>query len=243
MMIKNPKLHRMTYHSPTTTSGFLVVAVYSPLYSSLLNILKWSHPTSLSATAAVEHFFPSRIGPNLPAEKTSTELRESLSYSFPTALKVSKSYFTLVINLIRSEIKRGHSLWKWAEAYVILWHSLCFFFFLHLSPFQLTIPVSNWRVSCCSVAESCPALCDPMDSSMPGFPVLHYLLEFAQAHVHWVSDVIQLSHPPSSPSPLALNLSQNQGLFQWIGFLHLVPKVLDGFTGFNVFASILWTNV
>ena len=162
---------------------------------------------------------------------------------FPTALKVSKSYFTLVINLIRSEIKRGHSLWKWAESYIIFWHSLCFFFFLHLSPFQLIIAVSNWRISCCSFAESCPTLCDPMDSSMPGFPVLHYLLEFAQAPVHWVSDVIQLSHPPSSPSPLALNLSQHQGLFQWIGFLHLVPKVLDGFTGFNVFALILWTNV
>ena len=102
----------------------------------------------------------------------------------PTALKVSESYFTLVINVIRSEIKRGHSLWKWAISYRILWLSLCFFFFLHLSPFQLTIPVPDRRVSCCSVAESCPTLCNPMDSSMPGFPVLHCLLKFSQAHVH-----------------------------------------------------------
>ena len=43
---------------------------------------------------------------------------------------------------------------------------------------------------CCSVAQSCPTLCDPMDCSTPGSPVLHYLLEFAQIHVHWVSDAI-----------------------------------------------------
>ena len=72
----------------------------------------------------------------------------------------------------------------------------------------------SWVFCCrfgfCSVAKSCSTLCDPMDCSMPGFPVLHCLLEFAQTHVHWVSDAIQPSHPPSSPSPPALNLSQHQ---------------------------------
>ena len=53
-----------------------------------------------------------------------------------------------------------------------------------------------------------------MDCSMPGFPVHHYLLELAQAHVHPVSDAIQPSHPLRSPSPPAFNLSQHQGLFQ-----------------------------
>ena len=48
---------------------------------------------------------------------------------------------------------------------------------------------------CCSVDKSCPILCNPMKCSMPGFPVLPYLLEFAQTHVHWVSDTIQPSHP------------------------------------------------
>ena len=48
---------------------------------------------------------------------------------------------------------------------------------------------------CCSVAQSCSTLCDAMDCSMPGFPVLHHLLELAQTHVHWVSDAIQPSHP------------------------------------------------
>ena len=57
-------------------------------------------------------------------------------------------------------------------------------------------------------------LCDPMDCSMPGFPVLHSLLEFAQTYVQWVGDAIQSSHPLLPPFPPALNLSQYQGLFQ-----------------------------
>ena len=60
---------------------------------------------------------------------------------------------------------------------------------------------------CCSVAQSCLTLCDPMDCSMPGLPVLHQLLELAQTHIHWVSDAIQPSHPLLSPSPPAFNLS------------------------------------
>ena len=80
---------------------------------------------------------------------------------------------------------------------------------------------------CCSFSQSCLTLCEPMDCSMPGFPVFHYLLEFAQTHVHWVSDAIQPSHPLSSPSPPALNLSQHQGLFQWVSSSHQVAKVLE----------------
>ena len=52
-----------------------------------------------------------------------------------------------------------------------------------------------------SVAQSCPTLCNPMNRSMPGFPVHHQLPEFTPTHVHWVSDAIQPSHPLSSPSP------------------------------------------
>ena len=65
-----------------------------------------------------------------------------------------------------------------------------------------------------SVAQSRLTLCDPMDCSMPGLPVHHQLPEFTQTHVHRVGDVIQPSHPLSSPSPPALNLSQHQGLFK-----------------------------
>ena len=80
---------------------------------------------------------------------------------------------------------------------------------------------------CCSVAQSCPTLCNSMDCSTPGFPVFHYLLEFAQTHVHWVDDAIQLSHPLLPPSPPVLNLSQHQNLFQWVSSLHHVTKVLE----------------
>ena len=79
----------------------------------------------------------------------------------------------------------------------------------------------------CLGAQSCPTLCDPVDCSMPGFPVLHHLPELAQTHVHWVSDAIQPSRPLSSPSPPALNLSHHQDLFQWISSSYQVDKVLE----------------
>ena len=66
-----------------------------------------------------------------------------------------------------------------------------------------------------------------MYCSMPGLPVLHYLLEFAQIHVHWISDAIQPSYPLSSPSPPVLNLPQHQGLFQWVSSSCQVAKVLQ----------------
>ena len=77
-----------------------------------------------------------------------------------------------------------------------------------------------------SVAQSCPTLCDPMNRSKPGLPVHHQLLESTQIHVHWLGDGIQPSHPLLSPSP-AFNLSQNQGLFQWVSSSHQVAKVLE----------------
>ena len=70
---------------------------------------------------------------------------------------------------------------------------------------------------------------DCMDCSTPGFPVHHQLLELSQAHVHWVSDAIQPSYPLASPSP-SFNLSQHQGLFQWVSSLHQVAKVLEHFS-------------
>ena len=77
--------------------------------------------------------------------------------------------------------------------------------------FCRVLPQSVLQIGlCCSVAQSCPTLCN---CSTPGFPTLHHLPESAQTHVHWVSDAIQPSHPLSSPSPPAFNLSQHQGLF------------------------------
>ena len=113
--------------------------------------------------------------------------------------------------------------------------------------------LQNWNsitsVQFSSVAESCPTLCNPMDCSMPGFPVHHCLLAFASlsitnsqsllTHVHRVSDVIQLSHPLLSPSPPAFNLSQHQGLFKSISSLHQVAKCI----GVSASASVLPMNI
>ena len=73
--------------------------------------------------------------------------------------------------------------------------------------------ISHWRLlirhhvySCCSATKSCLMLCDPINGSTPGFPVLHYLPELTQTHIHWVDDALQPCHPLSIPSPHALNL-------------------------------------
>ena len=78
-----------------------------------------------------------------------------------------------------------------------------------------------------SVAQSCPTLFNPMNCGTPGLPVHHQLPVFTQTHVHRVSDAIQPSHPLSSPSPPAPNLSQHQSLFQWVNSSHEVAKVLE----------------
>ena len=73
-----------------------------------------------------------------------------------------------------------------------------------------------------------------MDCSMPGFPVYHQIPELAQTHVHWVSDAIQPSHPLLSPSPPTFNLSQHQGLSQWVSSLQPVAKILEALTSASV---------
>ena len=88
-------------------------------------------------------------------------------------------------------------------------------------PFKL-----SWSVQFSSVAQSCPTLCDPMNCSTPGLPIHHQLPELTQTHIHWVSDAIQPSHPLSSPSPPAFDLSQDQGLLQWVSSSYQVAKVL-----------------
>ena len=88
---------------------------------------------------------------------------------------------------------------------------------------------NHWSIQFCSVQLlSCVQLfCDPMNLSIPDNPVYHQLPESTHTHVHWVSDAIQPSHPLPSPSRPALNLSQHQGLFQWVSSSHQVAKVLE----------------
>ena len=94
----------------------------------------------------------------------------------------------------------------------------------------------------CSVGMSCLTLCDPMDCSTPGLPVHHQLLELTQTHVHQAGEAIQPSHPLSSPSPPALNLSQHQGLFKWVSSLYQVAKGLELQLQHQSFQWILRTN-
>ena len=96
-------------------------------------------------------------------------------------------------------------------------------------------PLNRWcivsvllTIQFSSVTQSCPTLCDSMDCSKPGFPVRHQLPKLTQTHVHRVGDAIQPFHPLSSPSSPAFNLSQHQGLFQWVRSSHQVAKVLEG---------------
>ena len=86
----------------------------------------------------------------------------------------------------------------------------------------------QFSVSSVQSLSHVPPLGDRMDCTTPGFPVYHQLPEFAQTHGHWVSDAIQPSHHPlMSPSPPAFDLSQHQGLFQWVSSLHQVATVLE----------------
>ena len=98
------------------------------------------------------------------------------------------------------------------------WHILCY-------------KEGNWssgkKVQFSAVTQSFPTPCDLMDCSTPSLPVHHQLPESTQTHVHWVGDAIQPSHPLSSPSLPAFNLSQHQDLFKWISSLHQVAKVLE----------------
>ena len=93
-----------------------------------------------------------------------------------------------------------------------------------------TVQFNNWgKAISTSVQLSCSVVSDslrPHGLSMPGLPVHHQLQEFTQTHVHWVSDAIQPSHPLSSPSPPNFNLSQHQGVFQWVSSSHHVAKIL-----------------
>ena len=107
-----------------------------------------------------------------------------------------------------------------------IWHSN-----LYLRPSPFLSPPDCYiqlpSLYCCSVTQSCPTLCDPMNHSTPGLPVHHQLRDFTQTHVHRVSDAIQPSHPLSSPSPPAPNPSQHQSLFQCVNSSHEVAKVLE----------------
>ena len=104
---------------------------------------------------------------------------------------------------------------------------------------SLEVAIIQYSVRFSSVPQACPTLCDLMNHSTPGLPVHHQLPEFTQTHVHWVSDVIQPSHPLSSPTPLAPNSSQHRGLFRWVSSSNQVAKVLEFQQGWS---PLEWTG-
>ena len=128
-----------------------------------------------------------------------------------------------------------YSTWNSAQCYVALdrkgglgengWiHVYVVAESLYCSPEIITILlISYWS----SVTQSCLTVCNPMNCSTTDFPILYYFWEFTQSHAHWIGDAIQPSPLLSSPSPPAFNLSQHQGLFQWVSSLHQVVKVLE----------------
>ena len=92
---------------------------------------------------------------------------------------------------------------------------------------SITTALSGILYQFSSVTQSCLTLHDSTDCSTPDFPVHHQFLEFTQTHVHWVGNVVQPSHPLSSPSPPIFNHSQHQHLFKWVSSSHQVAKILE----------------
>ena len=90
--------------------------------------------------------------------------------------------------------------------------------------FLLQWPYHHNLILFTSATQSCPTLCSLIDCRTPGFSVHHQLPDLTQTHMHWISDAIQPSHPLSSPSLPAFNLSQHQGLFQWVVLCIRWPK-------------------
>ena len=108
-------------------------------------------------------------------------------------------------------------LWCWCHGWV---QTVQIYWTVHLWYAYFSIGIFSSVQSLSRVG-----LCDPKDCSTPGFPVHHPFLELPQTHAHRVGDAVQPSHPLSSPSPPAFNLSQHQGLFHWVSSSHQVAKV------------------
>ena len=126
--------------------------------------------------------------------------------------------FNIVLVILATAIRKAknkiHPTWKGRSKTVIICSE------------EVNLSLWHDTICYCSINKLCLTLWDPMDCSTPGFSVLHYLLEFAQSHVHWVGDAIQPSHPLSPPLPPAFNLSWHHGLFQWVRTLHQVTEYL-----------------
>ena len=141
--------------------------------------------------------------------------------------KMYKTYY-LSINHYLMKVNLSSNKWHFVQTPFDLW--------FYLGDYHIFIQFS-------SVTQSCLTLCNPMNHSTPGLPIHHQLPESTQTQVHWVGDDIQLSLPLSSPSPPALNLSQHQGLLQWVSSSHQVAKVLESQLQHQFFQWTLRTDL
>ena len=121
------------------------------------------------------------------------------------------------VNTCSLEPAPWDTLNNWWRSWPHIWHSPIMFVHIHThihAHLVYHLYLSCFQVACCcSVAKSCPALCNSMDCSMPGSPVLHCLLEFTHIHVHWVGGIIQSSHSSDSPFSLCLQSFPASGSF------------------------------
>ena len=172
-------------------------------------------PISLPAIDCELAGLPGRWGPGVSSP--------SMSLPCPHGAIPQRALGVSVNNLNRKRVAAGNlRSWQTNPGFAAnpLWPRVDSNFFAYLP---------HLKAFCyyCSVVQSCLTLCDPMDCSTPGLPVLHHLQEFAQTPVHKVSDAIQPSHPLLSPSLPTFHLSQHQGLFQWVTSSYQVAKVLE----------------
>ena len=136
----------------------------------------------------------------------------------------------------------SHRKWNKIKSIAFIEHPNTFFSRITLHHYwNITTYKTRYSVQFSSVHFSRSVMSDSLrllGLQHAGLPVHYQLLEFTQTHVHWVGDAIQPSHPLSSPSPLAFNLSKHQGLFKWVSSLHQMDKVLE----FQLqHQSFLWT--
>ena len=190
---------------------------------------------------------PCRISKDLNCNHSGAQPLHFLTGVYPKCQSYLLHFFTGNISQMHSSIYilqtilhhrvfSGHPTWRQSPSetnYQIMRQpllqvlSICCIHSLNSHKETVREMLSFSSVQFSSVAQSCPALCNPMDCTTPAFPAHHQLLELTQTHVHQVSDAIQPSCPLSYPSPPALNLSQHQGLFKWVSSLHQMAKVLE----------------
>ena len=223
--------HVQLFVTPWTATYRLPCPSLSPtVCSNSRPLSQWCHPTisSCHPLLLLPSSFPA--SGSFPMSHLFTSGSQSVGVPYNYCIAV---YFTLHIISICIIYLDAQML----SIYLLVLHildqliplSICNDLFFSLATiFGSNSTSSNLSIAhFSSVTQSCLTFCDPMDWSTPAFPVHHQLPELARTHIHQVGDAIQISHPLSSPSPPAFNLSQHQGLFQWVSSLHLGAKVLE----------------